>query len=189
MPENKVVFGLKNVHYALRTGTSAQGVPQWSTPVAVAGAVNLTLSQVGNENKFYADNIAFYTSQTNQGYSGDLEIARIPDQMLQDIWGLTLHATDKTLTESNQTNTVYFALLFQIDGDEDNEYHVLYNCTATRPNIEGATATDTKEPKTQTVSLSATPLETSGGEVRARTTANTTSTVKSGWFTTVYLAS
>ena len=72
---NKVKYGLSNAYYAVLN--EAQGT--FGTPVALPGAVNLSLDQDGETNKFRADNIDFYTSISNNGYSGDLEIALIPD--------------------------------------------------------------------------------------------------------------
>lgn len=185
MAQNKVVFGLKNVHYAIITGTTeSTGRPTYSTPKAVRGAVNLSLSPDGDTNDFYADNIKYYTTVTNQGYSGDLEIARIPDEMLVEVFGFTKGSTSKVLTEDSSVEPKEFALLFQIDGDDDDELHVLYRCTATRPEINGATATESKEPQTATISL--TVAATADGLVRARTTSETPSSTKSGWFTSVY---
>ena len=86
--ENKVRFNLKNVHYAILTETvNTLGVTtySWATPVAVKGAVSLDLSQEGEVSPFYADGITFYRSVSNNGYSGSLEMARYPDQMLQDV--------------------------------------------------------------------------------------------------------
>jgi len=184
MAENKVLFGLKNVHYAIESVNSTTGVVSWGTPVAIKGAVNLSLSAEGETNDFYADNIKYYTTIANQGYSGDLEIARIPDTMLKDVWGLTQGTTSKVLSENSEVETKYFALLFQVDGDADNECHVLYHCTATRPEIDGATSTATKEPNTQTVSITAAPL--SDGRIRARTTAETPTATRTAWFTAVF---
>ena len=49
MPENKVQFNLKNVHYAVETETINDGVASYSygTPVAVPGAVTLTMAPEG----------------------------------------------------------------------------------------------------------------------------------------------
>ena len=47
-----------------------------------------------------------------------------------------------------------FALGLQIDGDTEPTLFWFYNCTATRPNLEAKTTSDSKEPDTDTVTLS-----------------------------------
>ena len=49
MPENKVQFNLKNVHYAVLTETITEEAVtySWATPVHVPGAVNLSLEAQG----------------------------------------------------------------------------------------------------------------------------------------------
>lgn len=187
MAENKVRFNLKNVHYAVLTETvSTSGTVSysWATPVHVAGAVSLDLSPEGDTSPFYADGIVFYQSIANQGYSGSLEMARISDTMLKDVWGLTLGSTSKVLTENANVNPKNFALLYQVDGDADNEYYCLYNVSGQRPAIGSETNEESKEPKTQTFDISAIPL--ADGRVLARTTANTPTATKTGWFTSVF---
>lgn len=180
--ENKVQFNLKNVHYAVMETTGAE--PTWALPVAVPGAVTLTLDPQGDVSPFYADGIVYYQSVANNGYSGDLEMARIPDQMLQDVWGMTLDSTDFVLMENSNAEPKQFALMYQIDGDADQQYYCLYNCSGTRPGIGSTTNTETKEPQTQSSSISAVALE--NGNVLARTTAQTPDNVKAAWFKQVY---
>ena len=180
--ENKVVFNIQNVHYA--PVTIVEGVPNWQKPVHVPGAVSLTLDAQSSVEPFYADGIAYYRSVTNNGYSGDLEMARFPDQMLVDIWKFTLDETDKVLQENAYANPQEFALLFQIDGDADNELYCLYNVSATKPAVGGSTSTESKTPQTRTSSISAAALP--GGLVMARTTSQTPDEVKASWFNTVY---
>lgn len=180
--ENKVRFNLKNVHYAKLT----EGVtPTWATPVKVPGAVSLDLNPEGEVTPFYADGIVYYHSISNNGYSGSLEMARFPDAMLQAIWGMTLGATSKVLTENANTEPASFALLYQIDGDADNEYYVLYNVSGTRPGIGSQTNEETKDPQTQSTDVTAIPL--SSGLVMARTTADTPAATKEAWFNSVFV--
>lgn len=180
--ENKVQFNIKNVHYAVMTADGE--TPTWGNPVPVPGAVNLSLEASGEITPFYADGVVYYKSSSNNGYEGDLEMARFIDKMLQDVWGYVLNATDKTIIENVGVEPKSFALLFQIDGDADNDLYCMYNCTGTRPGIVGATSTDTKEPQTQTSTISATSLE--NGNVFARTTSETPESVRTAWFTKVY---
>lgn len=180
--ENKVQFNLKNVHYAIMLTAGAS--PTWDTPVAVPGAVTLTLDPQGDVTPFYADGITYYQSVANNGYSGDLEMARFPDQMLKDIWGFNEVETDFVLIENSEVEPKQFALLYQIDGDADNQYYCLYNCTGARPGVGSTTNTETKEPQTQTSAISAVSLES--GNVLARTTAQTPDEVRTNWFTKVY---
>lgn len=179
---NKVQFGLKNVYYAVQSVGSG-GTISFGTPVAVKGAVALNLDPNSSVTPFYADNMVFYNAVANNGYTGSIEFAKISDDMLSDIWGMDENA-DKVIIEKNNVEPKNFALLYQIDGDEEEELYVLYNCTATKPAIGSSTTTDTKEPQTQTCDISAVAM--ADGKVMARTTSATTSTVKSGWFSAVY---
>ena len=180
--ENKVIFNIQNAHYAPLT--VAEGVPSWGTPVHIPGTVSLVLDAQSTVEPFYADGIAYYRSVSNNGYTGNLEMARFPDHMLIAIWKFILDTTDKVLLESAYANPQEFALLFQIDGDADNEYYCLYNVTGTKPAVGASTSTESKTPQTKTSSISAAPLES--GMVMARTTAETPAEVKKKWFTEVY---
>ena len=179
--ENKVQFNLKNVHYAILTPGDT---PTWSAPVKVPGAVTLTLEPSGDVTPFYADGVIFYNSVANNGYTGTLEMARFPDKMQQEVWKMELGDTDKVLVENANVEPSSFALLYQIDGDKDNQYYCLYNCTAARPGVGSTTNTESKTPQTQSASISAAPLE--DGRVLARTTADTPAETKTGWFTKVF---
>ena len=117
MAENKVRFGLKNVYYAVLTEGATNA---WATPVHVAGAVSLTLDDASSSNPFYADNITYYRTFANNGYTGSLEMALIPEAMLADIWGIEENATDKIIYEKTGVQPKPFALLFEVDGDQDS---------------------------------------------------------------------
>ena len=187
MAENKVRFGLKNVYYAVLTEGSSNS---WATPVAIPGAVSLVLDANVASEDFYADNVTYYRTYANNGYSGSLEVARFPDSMLTDVFGMTKDATSKVIYEKTGVKPKPFALLFQIDGDADDELNVLYRVLpAGKPTAGSSTTEATATPTTQTCDISARPLVTGAatqlGLIKARTSDDTPAATKTGWFSSV----
>lgn len=148
---NKVKYGLKNVHYAVAT-IAADGSATYGEVKPWPGGVNLSLDAQGGTTKFRADNINYWIGQSNNGYEGDLESALIPESFKVDILGEVIDGNGVAL-ENVDAKTVPFALLFQFEGDEKATRHVLYNCTATRPSVSGATTDEEIEPQTETVTI------------------------------------
>lgn len=161
---NKIKYGLKNVHYAVVTEVG--GVVSYGVPVSVPGAVNLVLNAAGENVKFYADDTIYHEENTNSGYEGTLEMALIPDSFRCDVLGDEVD-DNGAIIENKDTKVKNFALMFEFDGDAKKVRHVLYRVFPTRPNLESSTTTNTKEPKTETINISAKPAIDSG-DVRAR---------------------
>lgn len=156
---NKVKYGLSNCYYAVLNETDGT----YGTPVAMPGAVNLSLDQEGETNTFRADNMDYYVSVSNNGYSGDLELALIPDSFLTDVMGEVV-GTNGLQYEIADAKPKAFALLFQFEGDEHATRHVLYNVKATRPTLASQTTEASIEPVTETISMTAIAKEfTIGG--------------------------
>ena len=181
--KNKVKFNISNVHYALIT-VDEDGDVTFGTPVAMPGAVSLSLEPNGEPSNFYADGYAYYTISNNMGYEGDLELAMVPESFRTDVLKESLD-DNSVLVESANVETANFALLFEFDGDVKKIRHVLYNCSAARPNIESATNEEEIEVQTETLAITAAPL--ANGYVKARTGDSTTDTVYTGWYTSVYM--
>lgn len=175
--KNKVKFNIKNAYYAKK---AEEG---YATPVAMPGAVSISLEQQGELSAFYADGIKYYVSSSNGGYEGDLEMALIPDEFRKDILG-EVEDSNKVLFENVNAVKSEFALAFQIDGDTIPTLFWFYNCTATRPNVESNTTEDSIEPVTEKLTISCAP--DSDGNVRAKTTPDSYDTVKDRWFAEVY---
>lgn len=152
---NKIKFGLRNAHYAVVT--EAAGVVTYDIPRPLLGAVNLVLNASGEATQFYADDSTYYEDYTNNGYDGTLELALIPDEFKVDVLGFTLD-TNGAVVENADVKSKKFALLYEFDGDANKVRHVNFYVTASRPNIEGSTKTQTKEPKTETLNITARPV-------------------------------
>lgn len=154
---NKVKYGLSKVYYAIATIDSTTHAATYATPKAFPGAVSMSLDQQGELTPFRADNIDYWVGNSNNGYQGDLEMALITDDFRKDILGQVEDANGM-IVELKDVEAVHFALLFQFEGDDKATRHVLYNCTATRPAAAGSTTTDTIEPQTETVQVTASSI-------------------------------
>jgi phi13 family phage major tail protein len=181
---NKVKYNLKNVHAAKLTKTE-DGTYTYATPQAIPGAVSISLDAEGDSSPFYADGIVYFRSTANNGYSGDLEIALIPEWFRTEILKETLDKNGVLVENSNVTEMEKFALLFEFDGDVRCIRHVLYNCTASRPSIESETKEDTIEPGTEKLSLTADLRE--DGLVKSRTGDTTSEATYNDWYKQVYI--
>ena len=180
----KVKYNLKNVHAAKLT-KNEDGTYTYATPQAIPGAVSISLDAEGDSSPFYADGIVYFRSTANNGYSGDLEIALIPEWFRTDILKETLDKNGVLVESSNVTEMEKFALLFEFDGDVRCIRHVLYNCSASRPSIESETKEDTIEPGTEKLSLTADPRE--DGLVKSRTGDSTSDATYADWYKKVYI--
>jgi len=184
---NKVKYNLKNVPAAKLTETVTEGVTSYSyaTPQAIPGAVSITLDAEGDSSPFYADGIVYFRSYANNGYSGDLEIALIPEWFRTEILKEVLDTNGILVEKADHAESVKFALLFEFDGDERAIRHVMYNCSASRPSIESSTKEETIEPGTETLSLTADPRE--DGLVKSRIGDTTAKATYDGWYQSVYV--
>jgi len=184
MSKNKVKYNLKNVHAAKLT-KNGDGTFTYATPQAIPGAVSLSLDAEGESSPFYADGIVYFRTTSNNGYSGDLEIALIPEWFRTEILKEVKDSKGVLVETNTNTESVYFALLFEFDGDVHAIRHVMYNCTASRPSIESETKEENIEPVTETLSLTADPRE--DGLVKSRTGDDTDSTTYQNWYSAVYV--
>ena len=116
------------------------------------GAVSLSTDPAGETTPFYADNIKYYISTSNQGYTGDLEIAMTPDEFLTQILG-QIADTNGALFESADDVNARFALMGEIDGDKKKRRFVYFDCTATRPSATMQTKEESTDPQTDTISI------------------------------------
>ncbi len=184
MEKNKVKFGLNKVHWAKILSFDDEGVPTFATPVRLPGAVSLSIDAEGEAENFYADDGVYYVINNNSGYTGDLEIAMVTLEFATEILGEILDSKG-VLMETNTAELQQFALLFEFSGDKNKIRHCLYCCSASRPATEGQTVEDSKEVKTETLSLTSTAL--ASGLVKSRSCEQTDKSTYDNWYKSVYM--
>lgn len=184
MEKNKVKFGLNKVHWAKITGYDENGMPIYDKPVRLPGAVDLSIDANGETEPFYADNCVYYLCNNNSGYEGDLEIALIPTDFATKILGEILDSKG-VLVEKNDTEISEFALFFEFEGDKNKIRHIFYRCSVARPATESSTTEDSKEVKTESLSLKASALE--NGLVKSKSCEETDKEVYDNWYNDVYM--
>lgn len=186
---NKIRYGLKNVYYAIATIDTSDNTATYGSPVAIPGAVNLSMEAQGDSTPFYADNIEYFITAANSSYEGDLEIALVPESFETDVLGMYKDGKNILMDDVN-VSPVHFALLFQFEGDDKAIRHVFYNCeVSTRPAVSGQTKEDTVSPQTETLALKATAIHNdtlNKDIIKAKTSATADTTVYDGWFSAVY---
>lgn len=159
MSQNKVTFGLQNVHIAFMQSNG--GNPTWDAPIAIPGAVRWTPTAVGDTSDFYADNTKYFTYTANNGYTGELEMANIPDDVLAEMLGWEIDENGM-IVEISDAIPKHFALLGQVQGDRRNRRFVYYDCVASRPAKERLTNQESITPQTDVLNLTVSPIEIGG---------------------------
>lgn len=149
---NKVKFGLSRCYYAVWNETA----DTYGAPVALPGAVNLNLDQQGGETVFRADNVDYWVTFANGGYSGSLELAGVPESFRTDVLGELNDATNAIRYELGSAQPQPFALLFQVEGDDEAIRFAFYNCKCSRPSVASQTTeADAINPVTDTLNITA----------------------------------
>ena len=179
----RVTYGLSSVHYSVITET--EGVITYGTPVAIPGAVTLTLEPKGEQSDFFADNLVYFSSGSNQGYDGTLELALLPEHFRKDVLGEIAETEDGVLIEVADAKAKKIALLFQFEDDVKGTRHALFYCSVSKPGLGSSTTTETIEPQTQELTFVASPRPTDK-RVKASTGEATPEAVYTGWFEEVY---
>lgn len=186
MSQNKVTFGLEKVHIAFFDDTNPTQ-PAWETPVHIPGAVRWTPTVVGDTTTHYADNTAYFTVTVNDGYTGELELTNVPDDILAEMLGWEID-DNGMIVEVADALPKRFALMGQVQGDKRNRRFVYYDCIASRPAKERATKNQSLQVATDVLNLTITPIEIGGKKIVKGDLelSSTNATVFNNFFTAVY---
>lgn len=134
--ENKVTFGLENVHWSKPTIQAGDEI-QYSQPEKMPGSVELQLDPQSTDIKLKADNIDYYVSQSNDGYTGKLVFYNVSEEFLQ--YSVGEEQVDELIAERSSSQGAPITLLFQIEGDKHAIRHCLTQVVVKRPKVGSAT--------------------------------------------------
>ena len=149
---NKVEFGISQLHVGTYT-VGSNGTVTLGTPYHQAGAVSFSPEEDSEKNDFYADNIKYWSGFSGGTFEGDLEVAMFDDEFKTQFLGYKTLTNGGLATVKNATKpNVYIA--FEVDGDAEHRRVIFYNCALGGINREYNTIEESKEPVTETISVS-----------------------------------
>ncbi|CYZ55644.1 phage major tail protein [Streptococcus suis] len=183
--ENKVTYGLKNVHVAPITNISNEtGVLTYGDIFRFPGAMEITLEPKGESGSVDADDIAYHFMNANEGYEGKWKVAHIIEQFATKILGEIKDTETGVLTEKGDAEPTPFAMMFEFSGDKNKTRYVLYYCSASRPATGSKTksGTSVNEPEL-TFNASPRPLDS---VIKRSVTSADKKEVYDNWFKKVY---
>ena len=151
--KNKITYGISNVHVFPITSTDESGVPTYDSKViSMPGATELSLDAEGSSDPFYADDVVYYQGVVNNGYSGSVTLADIPEDFLTVVMK-EIKSDGGTFFEDASVEPLEFAMAFEFKGDQKKRRHLFYRCKATRPSLESKTKEDSIEPNTHELEI------------------------------------
>lgn len=182
MTEAKVKFGLSNVHISSRT-VGADGTITRGTPVAIPGAVSLSMTRNTAQKVFYADNSPYVTFNTKSNMESDLEMADIAKQIMLDYLGYLKNANGGIM-ETDTSITATCDISFQLETDVKARRIVLYNNTLSEEDEDYSTTEDEINPVTSKIKVTTAGDTLASGKRVFRTIAEPGDTCYDTFFTT-----
>lgn len=148
---NKVEFGISQLHVCTYT-VAGDGTVTLGTPYHLPGAISFSPEEQSESNEMYADNVIYWSGYSGGSFEGDLEVARFTDEFKTQFLGYVTLANGGLANVKNATKP-NVAIAFQVEGDEEARRVIMYNCSLGGISREFATIEESKEPATETISV------------------------------------
>lgn len=190
---NKYRYDVKNCYYCPGSRNADGTVTYDESKIRQEpGLMSMDMQAQGEISKIRADGIDYIIIASNNGYSGNLNFVKISDQFRRDCLGEVSDTTTGIQYEDADATPAPFALMGEFKGDVEGIRWIYYNCTATRPNQAGDNKDNMREPDTESLPVTVSPLPcTIGGQeknvVRGGLTKSMNETTYNEWFTGVRL--
>jgi len=151
----KVIYGLKNVHYAIYTPGVNGAAGTYGEWKAIPGAVSLSSDSDATQNDFYADDVVYASISASSKETGTIEFAAITDEMYTDLFSYINDATSGLTYQKTDSANITVALGYEVSGNEGKMRGVRYNVTFTAPSQSANSMTDSTNPDTVSVNYTA----------------------------------
>lgn len=151
---NKVRYGLSNCYYAIYD----ESTKTWGTPVSIPYAQSLSIDRNKSNSDVYADNKLIYHIATLNSATINLQLSVLEDSVKQALLGHKSANTSTNNVEVTNATSVYFALLFQIEGDDEKRRKIFYLCTAALGNESYETTGDSINAVSESLEITAYPI-------------------------------
>lgn len=148
---NKVEFGISEL--VVGTFGSTENGFVLGAPYHQPGAVSFAPEEDSEQNIFYADNIAYYSSYSGGAITGDLEVAKFSDEFKTQFLGYQKASDDGALCKIQNATKPNIYVAFEVDGDSEHRRIILFNGQCGSIVREYNTIEESKEPATETLSI------------------------------------
>lgn len=148
---NTVLFGFSDLY--IGTYTVSNGTVTMGSPYHQAGAVGFSPEISEDQNTFWADNTAYYSSYGEGNYEGELEVAMFDDDFKTAFLGY-VELDDGGLAHIKGATKSNIYMMFEIQGDDAARRVIFYNGSLGNINRSYSTTEDTVEPVTETINVS-----------------------------------
>lgn len=191
MPEtakkNKYHYDVKNCHYCPGTRNDDGSVTFETTVKPIYGLQSMEMSAEGDTSKIRADGVDYIVITSNNGYSGTFNFVKVDDQFKVDCLSEVVDETTGIQYEDADADPRPFAVMGEFKGDMEGIRWIYYNCVASRPKQAGDNKDNQKEPDTEELSVTVSPLpvEIDGEDrniVRGGITKSMNETTFNEWF-------
>lgn len=150
--ENKVRFGLSNLHVFFKTDEG------WEAPIAIPGVTECSRTSQVNSNDFYADNVLYFRANADTGDEITVTTAFFPDEVKARMLGWAIDSKG-ALVRVVDGSPEEFAMAYQIEGDKKPRAKVVYSCVASVPNESATTKGENIEVQTEQLTIRSKAIE------------------------------
>lgn len=156
MANNKITYGLRNVHYSIATQGN-DGTWSFAAPVALPGAQEFTSDIVGGSTAVYADDIVIANLVQNAGRTLTLKLTELTEEFKLNVLGYK-RLENGNIVEVANAKTATFALGIEFQGDAKARRAWFYLCNVTPISEATKSKTDSAEANAVTLNITARPI-------------------------------